>query len=138
MRTPIALATGIAALALTAAPALATKPEHPGANGKAYGKYCKAESKKHVAGQKGTPFSNCVTAMAKVAKGANPTTACKTESKKHVAGQHGTPYSNCVSGAAKLKHDEADSTGTADTTTTTNDNPTGSDTTPTGDATTTS
>ena len=75
---------------------------------KAYGKYCKDQSKKHVEGQKGTPFSLCVTAMAKVATGQtkNPTTACKAESKKRVAGQKGTPFSKCVSAAAKLLADQ--------------------------------
>jgi hypothetical protein len=74
---------------------------------KAYGKHCQGQSKKHVAGQKGTPFSQCVTAMAKVATGkANPTTACKTLSKKHVAGQKGTPYSRCVVAAAKLHNEQ--------------------------------
>jgi hypothetical protein len=33
---------------------------------KAYGKYCADQSKKHVAGQKGTPFSLCVSAAAKL------------------------------------------------------------------------
>jgi len=75
------------------------------ANAKAFGVACNKESKKHIAGQKGTPFSQCVTAMAKLATGvtSNPTTACKSLSKKHVAGQKGTPYSQCVSAAAKLK-----------------------------------
>ena len=75
------------------------------AKAKAYGVACNKESKKHVAGQKGTPFSQCVTALAKLATGvtSNPTTACKPLSKKHVAGQKGTPYSQCVSAAAKLK-----------------------------------
>jgi hypothetical protein len=75
------------------------------AKAKAYGVACKKESKKHVAGQKGTPFSQCVTAMAKLATGvtSSPAKACKTLSKKHVAGQKGTPYSQCVSAAAKLK-----------------------------------
>lgn len=79
------------------------------AKGKAYGKYCSTQSKKHVAGQKGTPFSQCVTAMAKAAKGQakNPTTACKAMSKKHVAGEKGTPFSRCVSAAAKLLSDQA-------------------------------
>jgi hypothetical protein len=89
-------------------------PSTPGPNasasakGKAYGKNCQAESKKHVAGQKGTPFSQCVTAMAKLASGQtdSPTTACKALSKKHVAGQKGTPFSQCVSAAAKLKSDQ--------------------------------
>ena len=75
------------------------------AKAKAYGVLCNKESKKHVAGQKGTPFSQCVTAMAKLATHAttNPAKACATESKKHVAGQKGTPFSQCVSAAAKLK-----------------------------------
>jgi hypothetical protein len=73
----------------------------------AYGKHCQGQSKKHVAGQKGTPFSQCVTAMAKVATSkTNPTTACKTLSKKHVAGQKGTPYSRCVVAAAKLQNEQ--------------------------------
>jgi hypothetical protein len=79
----------------------------PATKAKAYGKNCQGQSKKHVAGQKGTPFSQCVTAMAKVATGkANPTTACKTLSKKHVAGQKGTPYSRCVVAAAKLNEEQ--------------------------------
>ena len=106
----------IAALALSAAPALA-KPPHPTpgpkagshANAKAYGKFCQGESKKHVKGQKGTPFSQCVTAMAKLASGkaATPRAACKGLSHKHVEGQKGTPFSLCVSGGAKLLRERA-------------------------------
>jgi hypothetical protein len=33
---------------------------------KAYGKNCQGQSKKHVAGQKGTPYSKCVVAAAKL------------------------------------------------------------------------
>lgn len=75
---------------------------------KAYGHYCQNQSKKHVAGQKGTPFSQCVTAMAKLASGttASPRTACASMSKKHVQGQKGTPFSNCVSSGAKLLKDK--------------------------------
>jgi hypothetical protein len=77
------------------------------AKAKAYGVYCRGESKQHVAGQHGTPFSQCVTAMAKLAKGKahSPRSACKDESRKHVAGRHGTPFSQCVSAAAKLLGD---------------------------------
>jgi hypothetical protein len=86
------------------------KPATPGpraskkAKGKAYGKYCQDQSRKHVKGQKGTPFSQCVTAMAKLATGKtdSPRSACKTLSRKRVAGQKGTPFSKCVSGGAKL------------------------------------
>jgi hypothetical protein len=48
------------------------KPSTPGpkaslpAKAKAYGRYCQGESKKHVAGQRGTPFSRCVSAAAKL------------------------------------------------------------------------
>ena len=80
----------------------------PAAKGKAYGRYCQGQSKTHVAGQKGTPFSQCVTAMAKLASGktTSPKIACRTMSKKHVAGQKGTPFSRCVSAAAKLLKDQ--------------------------------
>ena len=137
MKLQIRFAVILGALALAVAPAMAfaSQPDNPGqgqgkSNGphytpvqpnpptpgpsaglpekaKAYGVRCQGQSKKHVAGQKGTPFSQCVTAMAKVATGqANPTTACKALSKKHVAGQKGTPYSRCVVAAAKLQQQQ--------------------------------
>ena len=84
------------------------------AKSKAYGKLCKAESKKHVKGEKGTAFSRCVTAMAKAANDETSATpkqaakkACKTLSKKHVKGEKGTPFSRCVSAGAKLLNDQA-------------------------------
>jgi hypothetical protein len=90
------------------------KPSTPGPNAslpakaKAYGVYCQNQSKKHVKGEKGTPFSKCVTAMAKLASGQtkSPREACKDESKKHVKGEKGTPFSRCVSGGAKLLEDQ--------------------------------
>jgi hypothetical protein len=120
-RNKLALLSATALLAVApAAMAHGGPPSHHGhatpgpkaglpAKAKAYGRYCQGESKKHVAGQKGTPFSQCVTAMAKLASGAtsSPHKACKGESKKHVAGQKGTPFSKCVSAAAKLKSDES-------------------------------
>jgi hypothetical protein len=129
---PAVLALGTApALALADAPSHPTgppasvttgKPTTPGpkaglpAKAKAYGTYCKAESRKHVSGTKGTPFSQCVTAMAKLATGTTSSarTACKTESKKHVSGEKGTPFSRCVSAAAKLKADQADDASGSD------------------------
>jgi hypothetical protein len=71
---------------------------------KAYGVYCQDQSKTKVEGEKGTPFSKCVTAMAKLASGAtdNPRKACKGESKKRVRGKKGTPFSRCVAEGAKL------------------------------------
>jgi len=118
----------VAALALSAVPAIANadKPNENGngpqyetphekptpgpsaglpAKAKAYGRYCKGESKKHVKGQKGTPFSQCVTAMARLANDSTttPAEACATLSKKHVKGEKGTPYSQCVKAGAKLR-----------------------------------
>jgi hypothetical protein len=135
----IAVITGV--LALSAAPALADKPEgtpphgngqgngpkytpgnpNPGdptpgpkaglpAQAKAYGRYCKGESKKHVRGEKGTAFSRCVKAMAKAAneEKTNPSRACKGLSKKHVKGEKGTEFSRCVKAAAKMRGDMND------------------------------
>jgi hypothetical protein len=134
-----------ATIAIGAAPALAlatvhpTHPTGPPAHGnaghqpvtpgpgaslpakaKAYGMYCKGESKKRVAGQARTPFSRCVTDMAKLARGTtkSPRFACRDESKKHIAGQRGTPFSVCVSAGAKLLKDTS-SSGSSTTTTTT-------------------
>jgi hypothetical protein len=107
MRFTTVLATAASA-ALLASPAWAAKPANPGAgHGKSYGRYCAAQSKKHVAGQKGTPFSQCVTALAKLDSGdaKSARAACKSLSKKHVAGQKGTPYSRCIVAAAHLRHD---------------------------------
>lgn len=125
MKARTRITTAIATLALGAVPATAlahgdpgthgrsqSAPGHTtsagstaGSNAKAYGKACQSESKKHVAGQKGTPFSACVTDMAHLAGSSrtNPHLACANESKKHVGGQKGTPYSECVTAAAKLR-----------------------------------
>ncbi len=135
MRLQIKIATALGALALAVAPAmaLASQPTNPGqgqgqSNGpkyapeapghgtpgpgaplsekaKAYGVHCQDQSKKHVKGQKGTPFSQCVTAMAKAANNEKMTArkACKGMSKKHVKGEKGTPFSRCVKAAAQLK-----------------------------------
>ncbi|MEH3054494.1 MAG: hypothetical protein PGN13_10890 [Patulibacter minatonensis] len=101
-------------------PATTPAPTTPGpgastkAKGKAYGEYCKGFSKKHVKGQKGTPFSQCVTALAKAATNErlSPAQACKGLSKTHVKGQGGTPFSRCVTAAAKLRDQEATPTPT--------------------------
>lgn len=131
MKLRMKIATVLGALALAAAPALAlaTQPTNPGQGhgpkyipapptpetpgpgaslpekAKAYGVYCQGQSKKHVAGTPGTPFSQCVTAMAKAANGDHTSArqACKGMSKKHVKGEKGTPFSRCVTAAAKLK-----------------------------------
>jgi len=127
LQTKFAVVLGALALATTPAMALATQPAEPGSQSqgdgpnysptppgpnatlpekaKAYGVYCKDQSKKHVAGEKGTPFSQCVTAMAKASTHENitPKQACKGMSKKHVKGEKGTPFSRCVVAAAKLQ-----------------------------------
>jgi hypothetical protein len=96
------------------------KPATPGpkaglpAKAKAYGRRCKDQSKKHVDGEKGTPFSRCVTAMAKLANGktSSPRKACKDLSKKREEDDKGTPFSLCVSQGAKLlREHDTDSEG---------------------------
>lgn len=117
------LAAGLAVLALALVPALAGatsyvpeyQPEHPAhpeaPKGHAYGYYCKGFSKKHVQGQKGTPFSQCVHAM-KVAdhnEGKTAREACKAfKGQKHVAhGDKGTPFSRCIKGVNQMRKEEA-------------------------------
>jgi hypothetical protein len=75
----------------------------------AYGKLCHGQSKQHVARVPGTPFSKCVSDMARLANKStsNPRTACRDESKKRVAGMAGTPFSRCVADAAKLLKSQA-------------------------------
>lgn len=92
MKTHLKLVVVLGALALATAPAtLAVQPADPGSQGngpkyapekpetpgpgaslpekaKAYGVYCKGESRKHVKGEKGTEFSRCVKAAAQVRK----------------------------------------------------------------------
>lgn len=72
---------------------------------KAYGRYCKGMSKKHVKGEKGTEFSRCVTSMAKAANRGqlHPKRACRGLSKKHVKGEKGTAFSQCVHGVNALR-----------------------------------
>jgi hypothetical protein len=134
-KTRFAMLAGTLVLALAPATALAqgveyapahpdhpTHPAHPPhptpgpkaplpEKAKAYGVYCKSFSKKHVKGEKGTPFSQCVTAMAKAVTGAGttPRKACQGFSKRHVAGEKGTPFARCVVAAAQARKDAAQS-----------------------------
>jgi hypothetical protein len=83
----------------------------PPAKAKAYGRRCQGQSQKRsdaAEGTKGTPFSQCVTAMARLATGAtaSPRQACKELSKKHVEGDKGTPFSRCVVQGAKLLREQ--------------------------------
>lgn len=133
LQTKIAMVLGALTLAVAPGIAIADQPAEPGhghgkAKGpkytpapeppptpgpgaglpekaKAYGVYCQGQSKKHVKGQKGTPFSQCVNAMAKAANNdeLTPRQACQGMSRKHVKGEKGTPFSRCVKAAAKLR-----------------------------------
>jgi hypothetical protein len=136
MKLRMTLSALVGALVLAAAPsmALAEQPADPGSQGKgphyapdkpekpetpgpgatlpekarAYGVYCKDKSREHVAGEKGTEFSRCVTTMARLAKNdeLTPRQACKGESRKHVKGEKGTDFSRCVKAAAKLRREQ--------------------------------
>jgi hypothetical protein len=131
LQMKIAMVLGALALAVVPAMALADQPADPGGQGngphyqpvaptppgpnatlpekaKAYGVKCRGYSKKHVKGEEGTPFSLCVTAMAKAATNDDltPRQACKELSKKHVKGEKGTEFSRCVVAAAKLRKEQ--------------------------------
>jgi hypothetical protein len=127
--TRLAVVLGALALATAPAMALASQPTNlgqgngpkytpapphdpgPGATlpekANAYGVRCQDQSKKHVAGEKGTLFSQCVNAMAKAATQDRLTArqACRGMSKKHVKGVKGTPFSRCVVAAAQVKRE---------------------------------
>jgi hypothetical protein len=128
MKLRMKLVLGLSVLSLAAVPAVGAadgpnyNPEGPNYHpetpppqgpktapkGKAYGYYCRGQSKKHVKGEQGTAFSRCVKAMARADKNPdlNPKKACKALSKKHVKGQKGTPFSNCVKGVNQLRQEE--------------------------------
>jgi hypothetical protein len=78
------------------------------AEAKAYGRYCSGQSRKRsdaADGTKGTPFSQCVTGMAKLATGVTDSPP-KALSKEHTEGGKGTPFSACVTQGAKLLRDQ--------------------------------
>lgn len=113
----IALVAGALAVGVVPAAALAVPKYHPGGpeyhpspppHAKAYGVYCRGASKKHVKGKKGTPFSQCVKAMARADHNEklSPGQACKGLSKDHVKGKKGTEFSLCVQGVAHLRRDK--------------------------------
>lgn len=71
------------------------------------GYYCKGELKRHVRGQKRTPFSQCVTAMGKLSKGSSSSAAaaCRGLPRRRVSGARSTPYALCVAGGKSLLAD---------------------------------
>ena len=129
MKLHLKLAMGLAVLAMGLLPAMAGAvsyqpeyhPEHPtlpptAPKGHAYGYWCKGESKKHVKGQKGTPFSLCVQAHKRAANQDNltPRQACKDLNKKHdrtgkhvAHGDKGTAFSRCVKTVVQQRKEEA-------------------------------
>lgn len=128
LRMTVVLGTAVVSLGLLPAAGMAGGPdyqppqgpkyEHPthppqgpksAPKGKAYGYYCRGESRKHVKGEKGTAFSRCVKAMAQADKNDALTAkqACKALSKKHVKGVKGTPFSTCVQGVNQMRREEA-------------------------------
>ena len=139
MKLRMVLVMGVAVLSLAAMPAVGVAdgpdyqpegptyhPEHPDTpkgpktapKGKAYGYHCRGFSKKHVKGQKGTPFSQCVHAL-KVADNNDATTAKKAcKALKTPAGKHkpkgdkGTAFSRCIKAVNEMRREE-DATVTA-------------------------
>jgi hypothetical protein len=123
MKLRMKLVLGLAVVSLAAVPASAGavsyhpdyKPDNPPQGpksepkGKAHGYHCRGLSKKHVKGEKGTPFSQCVKALARADKNPDLTAkkACKALSKKHVKGEKGTPFSRCVKGVAQMRREQA-------------------------------
>lgn len=128
LRLLITMALAVFSLALVPAAGMADGPDyHPegpkyqpehqpqgpksAPKGKAYGYYCRGESKKHVKGTKGTPFSICVRAHKRAANQPDltPGQACKDLKKqKHVAkGEKGTPFSRCVKTVVQQRQEEA-------------------------------
>ena len=128
------LAVGLAVLAMGLVPAMAgavsyqpeyhpEKPPHPptanAPKGHAYGYWCKKQgfSKKHVKGQQGTPFSQCVHAM-KVAdhnEDISARKACKAfKGQKHTPhGDKGTAFSRCIKGVNELRREKAATVATS-------------------------
>ncbi len=118
LRTRIAALAGALTLLLAPAAALARGVEYeteapkpaPGPNASlakkahAYGGYCRGFPKQHVAGTPGTPYANCLTAMARAATTEKTARqVCVAFPKAHVAGLTGTEFGRCVASAAKVK-----------------------------------
>ncbi|MDP9384866.1 MAG: DUF305 domain-containing protein [Actinomycetota bacterium] len=116
MRSRTAALAAVLAVGALAAPALpdrslASAPSGARAaasagNAQAYGKLCRDQGKRRVAGAKHTPFSACVTAMAKLADGRmrSAEKACRGLSRKRAAGDERTPFAKCVRAGEKLLH----------------------------------
>src|SRR4051812_5870391 len=110
MKKVPALCAAAALVAAVAVPSFAADPPYKIPPGQ----YCKGLSKKHIPGQKGTPFSQCVTAMAKINKKQSlaPSQACASIKKfkgKKNKGAANKAFKACVAAGKKLKLDLANS-----------------------------
>lgn len=127
MKLHTKLVAGVAALAMVV-PASAGavsyhpeyQPEHPGTpppaaqpQGHAYGYWCNKQgfSKKHVKGQQGTPFSQCVHALKVADNNENKSArqACKAlKGQKHTPhSDKGTAFSRCIKSVNQMRQEEA-------------------------------
>ena len=115
MKKLLAFAAAASLLAVAAVPSSAQNPPYKIPPGQ----YCKGVSKKKIPGQKGTPFSQCVTAMAKINKKQSlaPSQACaslrqikgKKNANKKNKGAANKAFKACVQAGKKLKLDLANS-----------------------------
>lgn len=128
MKLQMKLVLGLAVLSLGLLPAMAGAvsyhPEyHPDTpkgpktapKGKAYGYWCRGESKKHVKGEKGTAFSRCVRAHKRAANQPDKSAReiCKDLKLKHdrsgrhiPRGEKGTAFSRCIKTVAQQRKEE--------------------------------
>ncbi|MFL6065338.1 MAG: hypothetical protein ACJ72G_11775 [Friedmanniella sp.] len=119
MRHARTIATITAALALTAAPALADKPPAPPGKAKgtatAPGQLCKSQSRHKTNHGKGkSPFAACVVGATRAQRDAAgkapgaahtpPAKLCADQSHRKAATDPKSPFAACVSGAAKAQH----------------------------------
>ena len=76
---------------------------------RAYGKYCRGESRRSERGQRGSDYARCLNAMARLGSGRtrSPARACRGLSRKRERGERGTEYSRCVRAARRLRADRS-------------------------------
>jgi hypothetical protein len=104
------LALSVAVALVAAVPSFAADPPYKIPPGQ----YCKGVSKKKIPGQKGTPFSQCVKAMAQINKKPSlaPSQACASLKKFKGASNKSKAnkaFKACVQAGKKLKLDNANS-----------------------------
>jgi hypothetical protein len=100
------------------APVGGAPPQVPGpaasadAKRRAYGRYCKGQSRKRARGERRSAYTRCVTAMAKLASGRakSPRGACKGLSTKRTGRQARSPFRRCVAAGRQLLRDRTAAT----------------------------